>query len=114
MTKPVAFVVPVLPGKTIALRALVTSLAGPKAKDFDEMEKRLATDREVWFLQSSPMGDLAIAYFECKDPVKTMRDFAASKHPFDLWFKAQMKEISGSDFNEESEGSPEQIFQYHS
>ena len=43
-----------------------------------------------------------------------MRDFAASKHPFDLWFKAQMKEISGSDFNEESEGSPEQIFQYHS
>jgi hypothetical protein len=37
------------------------------------------------------MGDMLCGYLEGSDPIKANREFAASKLPFDLWFKGQLK-----------------------
>ncbi len=113
MAKPLAFAFPILAGKTEALRKFAKPLSGPKSKEFDAFQKRFKTDKETWFLQSSPQGDMVIVYFESKDPVKVMGDFVASKHPFDVWYKDEVKEISGVDMNKPSgEPLPEQVFKY--
>jgi hypothetical protein len=94
----IAFAIPVLPGKTAALRELAKTVSGPKANDYDQHEKRFKIDKESWFLQRSPQGDWFVAYFEPKD-TKWSEAFTASKEPFDLWLKDRLKEISGIDFS---------------
>jgi hypothetical protein len=110
----VALAIPVLPGKTAALRELAKTLSGPKATDYDEHEKRFKVAKESWFLQQSPSGDLFVAYFEPKD-AGWMEAFASSKEPFDVWLKDQLKEISGIDFSAPpppGTASPQWILRY--
>ena len=105
---------PILKGKEAELKDLAKTLKGPKRKEFDKSEKRLKTTKETWFIQESPQGSMALAYFESKiDPVKAFEGLAGSKDSFDVWLKDKMREISGIDFNKPSEGPmPEQIMTY--
>ncbi len=108
-----ALAYPILPGKREAVKALAKTVSGPKSKEFHDMEKRYKTDKETWFLQPSPQGDMVIYYSEGKDLSKSFSDWAASKNLFDVWFKQELKELTGIDFNNPPEGPlPEQIFKY--
>lgn len=95
----VAFAVPILPGKKMALEELCRTLQGPKSKDAAEAMRRHGNDKETWFIQSSPQGDLCIVYWEADPPHKPMEVFVGSKHPFDLWLKGELRQITGIDFN---------------
>ena len=105
---------PVLPGKESKLKDLAKTLKGAKSKEFDQSQKRSKTKRETWFLQSGSEGTLSLVYFESElSPEKAFENFAKSKDPFDVWFKNQIKEISGIDFDAGPEGAmPEQILTY--
>ncbi len=46
------------------------------------------------------------------DPQGAIGKLAGSDHPFDRWFKEQVREIHGVDFNQPMAGPPpEQIFE---
>jgi len=110
-----AMVFPVLPGKREALRNLLKALAGPRYAEYDAASRRWGFERDTWFLQTTPQGVLIIYYGEGADIPKAWRDWAGCKDPFDLWFKEQLKDITGIDYNERSnfEGPwPEQIHKY--
>jgi len=53
----------------------------------------------VWH-QTTPQGDLAIVYEEADDLAQGLPRLAASQEPFDVWFKQQVLEIHGVDFNQ--------------
>ena len=57
------------------------------------------------------MGSFVLVYIEAADPAKSFQILAESKHPFDVWFKDQVMQVSGQDLNKPMQGTPsEQIF----
>src|ERR1700722_9427734 len=88
-----AFAVPLLPGRTEALRAWAREAFESRRRELTESRVALGQTREELFLNSSPSGDVAVAYLEGKDPVQANREFAASAAPYDRWFKDRLQEF---------------------
>ena len=104
---------PVLPGKRALLEGLAKTLSGSRKNELDASQRRIGIRKESWFLQSTPQGDLVIFYAEGDDVPKAIATWAASKDPFDVWLKAQLKEISGIDWNRPFPGPfPSQHLRY--
>jgi hypothetical protein len=104
-----AFCAPLTPGETERARAFVADAY--HRDDFTASRRRLNVSEELITLHSTPQGDLVGIYIEGDDPVKGNEGFAASKDPFDLWFKEQLTKIfpSSIDFSKPVEGV-EEIF----
>jgi len=105
---------PILPGKTEAGREFAKTCMGPKRTEFAEALKRHGVTKESWFLQKNPQGDMMIVYFEAHDVEKTFEAITKSKAPFDVWFKQQVKSVTGLDMeqppsDEEEQAPPEEI-----
>jgi hypothetical protein len=103
--------VPVLPGKESQARQFGASIK-QKNNDWERSEQRLRLKKEAWFLQQSPQGSLMIVYIEGDDVGRALSDFAQSRDPFDVWFKDQVKAISGVDINQPMGPPPELLFSY--
>ena len=91
--------VPILPGKKGAFEELCRTLQGAKSKEVAEMLKRHGGTKETWFIESSPSGDVCIVYWEAPQPSKPMEEFVTSRHPFDMWLKAELHKVTGIDLN---------------
>jgi hypothetical protein len=88
-----AFAVPLLPGKAEALRAWAREAFDSRRRELTESRVALGQTGEEVFLNSSPAGDVAVAYLEGKDPIEANREFAASAATYDKWFKDRLKEF---------------------
>ncbi len=97
---PMAFALPVLPGKHAALREFAAALKGERSAEYNEAQATVA--REAWFLQSTPIGDFVICEFQSPDPMVVLGNLAIADDPFAQWFKAQISDITGVDFGNPS------------
>ena len=105
---------PVLPGKWEALRRFTQEMGGPRRSEYEASRRRLGITIERSYLQQTPQGDLVIVYTEADHPEDLLERIAASQDPFDVWFKQQLQEIHGVDFNQPPPGPPpELIFDQH-
>ncbi len=96
MTKmEAAIVFPLLPGKRLALEQFVRELTGERRADHDLFHILVA--RESWFLQPTPQGDLVIVYLESPDPAEVFAELAVSQNAFEVWFRAQVLDLTGMD-----------------
>jgi hypothetical protein len=86
-----AFCAPLTPGETDSARAFVADAY--HRDDFTASRRRLNVSEELITLHCTPQGDLAAIYIEGDDPARGNEGFAASREPFDLWFKEQLKKI---------------------
>ena len=69
--------------------------------------------KESWFLQRLEHGDILIGYMESPNFADSLQRFAQSRDNFDLWFKAQMCEVTGVDLNNPPSGPlSEQLSRY--
>jgi len=101
---------PVLPGKTEAGKEFAKTCMGPRRAEFADALKRGGIAKESWFLQKTPQGDMVIVYFEAENLEKSFEVLAKSKAPFDVWFKQQVKSVTGVDLEQPSdEPPPEEI-----
>ena len=109
----IAFVAPILPGKTDQLRESAQSNApgGHRREAYEASRERHGIKRELSWLQSTPMGDLTIVYIETDDPEATFAGLASSQDPFDVWFRAQTREIHGVDI-EDGVPMPELLLEF--
>ncbi len=111
----IALALPVLPGKTEAVRKLFKMLKNEKRKEYDKSQKKAGVLRERDFLQSTPMGDMLIFYLESRDLNKAFTEFAMSKDSFDVWMKGEIKSFTGVDFSQPPSGPlPELLMSYDS
>jgi hypothetical protein len=88
-----AFVAPLLPGRTDAGRAFAQEAWGARRAELAESRRAKGINVEVAVLNSTPQGDMICVYIEGTDPVEGNRQFAASQSGFDTWFKGQLKTI---------------------
>ena len=92
-------VVPVNPGKEEALRDFYREIEGPRSEDYDRSEQRLGISKEIAFSARTDGRTVAVIYIESEDFQSAFGQFVQSKDEFDLWFKAQVLDISGLDLN---------------
>jgi hypothetical protein len=92
-----AFVASILPGKQEAWRRFYQALEGSRRHQYEDLYKRLCITKELVWLTQTPQGDTAIVYLEADSAERMIPDLAASKLPFDCWFKEQLLELYGLD-----------------
>jgi hypothetical protein len=94
----VAFVAPILPGKTEIDRAAMRSCAGGERNEAHHAsrERRGITRESVW-IQQTPGGGFAVVYPEADDIQPAMAGMGASPDPFDSWFREHILEAHGID-----------------
>jgi hypothetical protein len=107
-----AFVAPILPGKTQSDREAMESCAhGDRQADFQASRRRAGITRESVWIQSTPSGDVAVVVIEAPDIQQAMGAVATSQESFDSWFREHIKDVHGMDM---AEGfpPPEQIIDF--
>jgi hypothetical protein len=90
---------PILPGKSTEARAFQRELDTTRKADYAASEGRLGIPREYWYLAELPTGDLFIVYFDAPDVRAVFEEFIQSQDAFDLWFKEQLKNVTGVDMH---------------
>jgi len=97
---------PILPNKTEAGKEFAKACMGSRRAEYAEDLKTRGVTEESWFLQKTPQGDLIIVHFEAEDVAKVFEKMAKSKTPFMVWFKQQVKSVTGFDLEQPMTGPP--------
>jgi hypothetical protein len=90
---------PVLTDKQAEMHAFAKAMQTTRAAEAADFYRRIGTARETWHLQSTPAGDWVICVTQIPDrPIDdAAREYAGSTHAFDMWFKAQVRQLTGID-----------------
>ena len=97
--KSVALMFPVMPGKEEEGRKFMREVNRRK-QEHTQSRLRLGVTRESVWLQQTPQGSFGILLLEGEDALESNRKFAASKEPYDVWFKEQLVPITGIDWSQ--------------
>jgi hypothetical protein len=104
---------PVLPGKEGQVRALADEVQGERRFQADEFYRRMGIVRETWHLQQTEAGAICIVCTQVTNLEDASRAYAASEHPYDAWFKQQVRKLCGIDPSREPQGPwSEQVFDW--
>jgi hypothetical protein len=109
----IGFVAPLLPGMTAADRDAMTSCwTGERSAAHQDARRRAGITRETTWIQSTPMGDVAVVYMEADDLDAAFAMIGGSDEPFDVWFRDHVRNVHGIAL-EEGFPPPELILDYH-
>jgi hypothetical protein len=97
-------VFPILPGKEREGRGFAAACVGERRKGFDAQAARTQLSRETWALQETPMGSFMLVWFEAHDVEKAFTELATSSDEFTVWFRGQVKDVTGVDLGAPPEG----------
>jgi hypothetical protein len=108
----VAFVLPLVPGKTETDRSAMRSCwDGERKAAFQASRERHGITREAVWIQRTPGGDVVVVYMEANDLEAAIKGVATSEEPFDRWFRDHVRDVHGIKL-EEGFPPPEQILDY--
>ncbi len=102
-------VFPILPGKEKAGRDFAAACMGERHKGFDAQSARSGLTRETWALQETPMGSFMLVWFEAPDIEKAFTELATSGDEFTIWFRGQVKDVTGVDLGAPPESPPPDV-----
>lgn len=93
----VTFAWPVVGGKSEAWRRFCQELLGTARDDYAASRRRLGITRETAWLTGSPPREMVILALEADEPGTVLARLACSTHPFDHWFREQLRACHGID-----------------
>jgi len=88
---------PILPGKEQGGRDFAAACMGERRTGFEAQVTRTGLTRETWALQETPSGSFMLVWFEAPDIEKTFAELATSDDDFTIWFRGQVKDVTGVD-----------------
>lgn len=94
----VATVFHVLPGMLDDWRAWLTELTVARRTEYEDYLARYGLTRERFFLRDASGEHTVVLYAEGQDPAGAISRFARSNHPFDVWIREELLQLSGIDF----------------
>ena len=100
---------PILPGKEKRGRDFAATCIGERGEDFEAHLARDGITRETWALQETPMGSFMLVWFEAPDIEKAFAALAADDGEFTVWFRDQVKDLTGADLGAPPEGPPPDV-----
>ncbi len=100
-------VFPILPGKEQGGRDFAAACMGERRKGLRRLGRDFA--RETWALQETPMGSFMLVWFEAPDIEKAFTELATSGDEFSMWFRGQVKDVTGVDLGAPPESPPPDV-----
>jgi hypothetical protein len=93
----IAVALPILPGKMEDLKRFLAEVKGPRKEAQSNARRRIGVMRETLWIQQTPRGAMLLLYMEKEETKETssVAEFYGSQDPYDLWFKPQIKAITG-------------------
>src|SRR5438067_566055 len=91
--KGLAFAARLRPRTRAAGRDFTMKAYVQRSGEFAETRGSYGESMELLTTTPTPHGDVVCVYYEATDPVEANRRFATSTHPFDLWFKEQLRDL---------------------
>lgn len=88
---------PILPGKVEAWRRLCQEIEGRRQRGYEESRRHLGIVSEAIWLLRTPGAKVAVVCVDTQEPEHLLARLSASEHPFDRWFKEQLREVCGLD-----------------
>lgn len=88
---------PILPGKLEAWRRLCQEIDGRRRQEYETSRRQLGIVSETVWLLRTRHTNVAVVRVDAEEPEHLLARLAASKHPFDRWFKEQLHQICGLD-----------------
>jgi hypothetical protein len=108
----ICFAVPLLPGMTDNDRAAMLSCwKGDRREDHASSRQRHGITRESVWIQSSPIGDVAIVLLQAGDLAAALEGLASSPSAFDQWFRDHVAAVHGINLAD-GIALPEQVLDY--
>jgi hypothetical protein len=95
---------PILPGKEQEGKDFAAACVGERRKGFEAQLAGSEISRETWSLQETPMGSFMLVWFEAPDIEKSFTELATSSDEFTVWFRGQVKDVTGVDLGAPPEG----------
>jgi hypothetical protein len=89
-----------------ALEAFAAALNGERSAEASQFYRHYGVARESWHLQQTPHGPWVIAVSDIRDPNEAAPRYAEATADFHVWFKTQVKSLSGVDPNKAPLGPP--------
>ncbi|MDC0723149.1 hypothetical protein [Nannocystis bainbridge] len=89
-----------------ALLEFVAAIRGPRRAETTAFFRRYGVRHESWHLQDTGRGLEVLVVTLIDAPAAAADAYAASTGDFELWFKAQVLDLSGNDPNESPLGPP--------
>lgn len=97
----IAFAVPFLPGKADAGREVMHSCRqGDREAAHRASRELLGITRESVWIQSTPVGEMAVVHIEARDAERALGGMGTSDDPFDRWFREYCADVHGIDLAE--------------
>lgn len=93
------FAVPVAAGQLDGWLRFTSDLKGSRRGAYEESRRRIGFGEKV-FLQRTPNADIVIPCIRGEEPAQDLATLAASDHPFDRWFIAEISKYHGIDFTQ--------------
>jgi hypothetical protein len=87
----IAMALPILPGQAEGIRRMREEALGPRRSEYEEARRRMGVTKEKAWVQSTPMGEMALVYWEVEGPQRALRQLAESQDQFDEWFSSSYK-----------------------
>lgn len=103
-------VFPVLPGQSQSLTDFASKLMNERKAEY--VASQTSVNKESWWLQPTPMGDICIVHFEAEDPMAVFSALGTSQEPFDVWFRQEVLANTGVNLAQPPAGMPAQIFNW--
>jgi len=100
---------PILPGKEQEGRDLAAACIGERRTGFEAQLARGGLTRETWALQETPMGSFMLVWFDAPNIEKAFMELATSDDEFTIWFRGQVKDVTGVDLGAPPEGPPPDV-----
>lgn len=89
---------PLLPGKRPAFDAFVAEVRR-REPETAQFYASYGIVRETWHVQQSVVGDIIICCTDLESVQPAAAQYAASRAPYEAWFKRQVLDICGVDAN---------------
>lgn len=110
----VAFVAPILPGRTDDDRqAMRSCVEGERRPAYEASRARHGIRREAVWLQPTPAGDVAVIYMEADDLPTAFAGLSSSDDEFDRWFRDILQDVHGINL-QDGFPPPEPLIDYQS
>lgn len=106
--RTIAFMIPIMPGKTDEAREILATLTGDRKDDHNATMTQHGVKRmKVWH-QRRPQ-EAMIIYLESDDIDSSMKSRAESDHPFDDWFDRATEAVTGIHPDKEFRDAPSEL-----
>jgi hypothetical protein len=110
-----AFALPILPGQEATIQRMSEELSASESlhNAYVESRRNLGITKEMVWLQSTPIGEMVIVYWETENPQNVLREIANSQDEFDARFRQFIESSAPAiDFSQQQPLSNKLLFEW--